>query len=216
MKKPLGIATVVAAVVGLLSVSPLAAQRPAAAPEARPGLALVDMATVVQKSARLKQAMDKLKAEYEADAAILRKEGEQGNKMTEEFRKLAPNDPNRKKMEDDLVRMRTDFEIHGKRVTDKVRDQETKVFLSLSKELGEELARYAQATGVQVVLRNDPPAPEMNDPRAILQEIQKPIVYQRGVDATTVVLEALNRRVPAAPAATARQPAQGAARPVQK
>ena len=213
MRIPL-IAAAVAGSVGLLAVSQISAQRPSPPAPPRNGVALVNMASITQGSVRLNQAMETLKKEYLAKAEGLKKEGEQGNQLTEEARKLPPGTPQRKELEQKILKLRADYELHGKKVTNDTREGETKIMFSLTREIQDELARYAQANGVQLVLRYDPTPAEMTDPRLILQEIQKPIVYQREAEVTPAILESMNRRAPAGNAAAGRPsaPSKGAPR----
>jgi len=202
MKTPL-MAAAAAGGLGLLVVSTLWAQRTSAPAAAPMSVALVDTSSIVKNSTKLNNTINGLKSEYDAEALKLKKEGEEGNRLTGEYQRLAANDPKKKKMEEELQRLRTDFELHGKRVNDRIRDAETRAFYGMNRELGEELKRYAQATGVQLVLRFEPPPEDMSDPRMVLAEIQKPIVYQRAnADVTPLVLDAMNRRSGAANTAT--------------
>jgi Skp family chaperone for outer membrane proteins len=194
MRFSLAAAAAVVGCVGLLTISTLSAQRPVAPTAPRDGVALVDVAAVSQKCARLTQSLETLKHDYESKAASFKQEAEAGNQLTEKVRKMPAGSPERKKLEQQVLKMRADFELHGKRITDDAHESETKLYVSMFRELNDELARYAQANGIQLVLRYDVPPLDLSDPRAVLQEIQKPIVYQRGVDVTPVVLEAVNRR----------------------
>lgn len=200
--------------VGLLAVSTLSAQRPAAAPFAQTGTALCDVSSVTQSSTRLKQQLEALKKDYEGNAAGFKKDSERGNQLTEKLRGLPPESPDYKKLEQELLKMRADFELRGKRVTNDVRERESKLYFTSSRELQDELTKFAKANNVQLILRYDPTPQEFNDPRTILQEIQKPIVYQRGSEVTPAIVEAMNRRTPGAAAATGRAPA--ATKPVQR
>jgi hypothetical protein len=176
------------------------------------------MSAIMKNSARFNQAMERLKGEYESRARELQKEGERGNQLTEELRKMPPTDPKRKLMEQEILKLRADYELHGKRVTEEIRDGESKIVVGLVSELKQELDRYAKATGTQLILRNDPTPPDLTDPRMILQEIHKPIVYQADGDVTAKILESMNRGAPAANAPrTGRAPvANPAAPPVRR
>jgi Skp family chaperone for outer membrane proteins len=192
---------------GLWAFSTLSAQPPAAPQGARSGTALVNMGAIMKHSARLNQSMERLKQEYETRARELQKEGERGNQLTEQLRKMPPNSPERKKLEDEILKLRADYELHGKKVSEGIRDQEAKIVLGMLADLKRELDRHARATGTQLILRYDPTPEELTDPRIILQEIHKPIVYQSGLDATGAVIESLNRGA----AATGGVPATGRA-----
>lgn len=196
--------------VGLWAGTQVAAQRPASPSGGRPPVALVDLNTMMQKSSRLKQSMDALKSEYMAKAEALKKEGERGNQMTEAARKLPTGSPERKDAEQKVLKARADFELKGKKVNDETREKELKVVTSMLRELKDELSRYGQASGVPLILRYDTSPPDLDNGRAILAEIQKPIVYQRASDVTPAILEAMNRRTGPA-ASTATRPAAPAA-----
>jgi hypothetical protein len=135
--------------------------------------------------------------------------------MTEELRKLAAGSPKRKALEQQILKARADYELHGKKVTDEIRDTESKIILGLLGDLRAELDRYARANGVQLILRNDPTPEELTDPRMILQEIHKPIVYQSGSDVTQPILQAMNAGV-AAPRTGQAPPRPSQAPPVSR
>ena len=215
MRKPLIVSVVVAGCVVFLAVVQLAAQAPQAPSAPRNGTALVDLSEVIKKSNRFNQAMDRLKAEYEAKAAKMKQEGDRGNQLTEELRKMDPTDPRRKQLEQQIMKMRADYEIDGKRLTSDTKDAEGKIILGLVGEMKGELARYARANNIQLILRNDPAPPDLTDPRMILQEIHKPIVYQSAADVTPAILDALNRGTAPAAAAPRTGRAPAPTRPVR-
>src|SRR5262249_36092850 len=113
----------------------------------------------------------------------------------------------RKNVEQQVLKARADYELHGKKIKEDLLDSESKIILTFLADMNAELERYAKANQVRLILRNDPTPPDLSDPRMILQELNKPIVYQRGNDVTASVLEAMNRRGPVAAPATSRAPA---------
>lgn len=181
------------------------AQAPAAAP--RRSAAILDMGEIMKNSNRFNAAIERLKAQHEAKAEELKKEGERGNQLTEEVRQMPANTPERKAAEDRLLKLRADYELKGKRITDDIRDAESKIMLGLTAEVRGELQKYGQATGTVLILRANPTPPNLNDPRIILQEIHKPIVYQANIDVTKPVLDSLNRGTAPPAGGTAAGPA---------
>ncbi len=210
MKTRLVLAVVAAACVAMVTVTSLLAQRAAQPQWTQTGAALVDVASLSRSHARLLQSLEALKEQHGASAQALKAESERGNQLTEQLRKLQPGSPEYKKLERQIAKMRADFELHGKRATNDIKDQEGKLYYAFSRELQSELRSFAHATGTQLVLRYDPPAQEINDPRRVLHEVQKLIVYQRGLEVTPVVQQAMQRRAGAGPTANrpATQPAQ--------
>ncbi len=214
MRPSFALSTLLAVAVGPFLTSAALGQAP---PARRSGTAVVDMATIMKGANRFNAAMEKLKAQFEAKGEELKKDGERGNQLTEELRKLPQNSPQRKEMEDSILRLRADYELKGKRVTEEIRDSESRLVLGLVGEVRGELERYGQATGTQLILRANPIPPNLNDPRIILQEIHKPIVYQApNTDATTLILDSLNRGAPSAPPAGAAPTANRAAQPAAR
>lgn len=212
MKKSLVAALTVAGCVGMFTAQPSLAQRPPAAAPPGTGAALVDMGLIMKSSNKFNAAMEKLKAQYEAKAEELKRDGERGNQLTEDLRALPPSSPERKPMEQEILKLRADYELKGKRITEDIRDSESKIVLGLSHEVRGELERYGKATGTQLILRGNPEPPNLNDPRIILQEIHKPIVYQANADVTAAILDSLNRGTVASTPAGA-PAARGAALP---
>jgi len=199
------IAAAVMTSLAVFAITVLGQQRAAAPAGPSTGVRLVDLGAISKSSTRLKRDLESMKADYEATAVEMRKEGEEGNRMTEKVRAMPPG-PERKLKEQEILQKRAEYERHGKRVTDEFKEREAKVVYGLNRELKEEVARFAKSNGVDLVLRYEPTPTEMTDPRAILQEIQKPIVYQRDSDITPPVLDSLNRRTPVGNS-TARPPA---------
>ncbi len=208
MSKSLWLVAIVAGSFAVLAATQLLAQRPQTVAAPRTGAALVDLSVMMQKSNRFLQAMDRLKANYEVQAEELKKQGETGNKLTEQLRKMPQNSPERKELEQRILKMRADYELDGKRITEDTQDAESKIVLGLVREVQAELKRYSEATGTQLILRGNPEPPNLNDPRIILQEIHKPIVYQSGLDVTPAILNSMNRGTTPPPTAN-RPPAAG-------
>ena len=211
MSKSSVAAAVVGVGMGFLGASPLWAQRAATSSSIPSGVALVDVASITMNSQRVKQSIEAMKAQYEQSAATLKKESDSGNAITEQVRKLPPG-PERKKAEQDLMKKRADFELHGKRLRDEAADGEAKVYHALARELREELARYAAATGVPLILRYEPSPADFPDRQSVAAEIEKLVVYQRDADVTPQVLGELNRRAPSGGTSRAPAPAKGVQR----
>src|SRR3954468_2151027 len=110
MRKPVVFAAVVLCGVGLLAVTNLLAQRSTGPAAPRGAVAVVDVAGVSTKCDRLKQALDGLKADYESHAATLKKESEAGNLLAEKINKMPVGSPERKKLEQEVMKKRADFE----------------------------------------------------------------------------------------------------------
>lgn len=213
MKTRFVIPAVVTSAVVLVTVTSLLAQRPAQPEWTQAKTALVDIRSLTQNHGRLNQALERLKKKYEAEAATLKAESERGNQLAEQLRKLSPDSAQHKKLERQIAKLRADFELHGKRASGKIEDQEAALYYAFSRELAAELRRFAQATGTQLVLRYEPPSLELTDPRLTVREIGRLVVYQRGLEVTPLVQDGMQRRAGASANRPAAQPAQPAGVP---
>ncbi|MEX2112498.1 MAG: OmpH family outer membrane protein [Pirellulales bacterium] len=201
MKKRLAIVAGLATCAGLATVTAVWAQR-----QAPPTAVLVDVASVAENAPRLKESLEALKKEFEAAGESFKQESERGNQLMQQFGKLTPNSAEYKEMEQRLTKMKADFELRGKRITEDFKDREAKLYYEHARELNAETARFGQSTGVLLVLRYDPPQADIKDPRRVMREVSNPVVYQRGLDATA----ALQQRLGGAAPPTATRPAQTA------
>jgi Skp family chaperone for outer membrane proteins len=205
MKLPVAIVVTIAACAGIVAATTLWAQQaPPAAP--RNPVALINLDEIMKNSTRFKQAMDKLKVEYEAEAKALQERADRGNKMVQELRAMQPADPARKPLEQKILSERADYDLEQKRLTSDVGEKESKIVLGLVADVKGELERFARARQVDLILRYDPQVPNLDDPRMIMQEIHKPIVYQAGLEATGPVLTTMNLAAGAPAARTGAAP----------
>ena len=157
------------------------------------GVAVVDVRSIFRASERIKNASKRLNAELEEQKAAFKRESERGNKLVEEARRHPNGSPERKKLEQEILKLDADMKFEGKKSDRLFREKETAEYFALLREVKEEIARYAQANNLQLVLGNDVP-PELTDPQAVMQEISKLIVYHSVSDVTTAVAELVNRR----------------------
>ncbi len=165
MKKRFAIVAVLASGAGMATFTAVWAQR-----QAPPPAVLVNVATIAENAPKLKQAIETLKNEFEATGQTFKQDSERANELVAQLGKLTPNSPEYKELEQRLTKMRADFELRGKRITEDFKDREAKLYHEHSRELKSALTAFGQATGVQLVLRYDPPAEEdVKDPRRVLR-----------------------------------------------
>ena len=137
------------------------------------------------------------------EKALLKQESDRANQLTEKAMNLPAGSPERKKLEEEVLKMKADFELQGKRFDRDLRESEMKAMIALVADVNAELAKYSQANGTVLMLHSDPPVADLNDPKSIQQELGRLVVYQRSLDITPKILEGVNRRS-AAPNSTGR------------
>jgi hypothetical protein len=72
--------------------------------------------------------------------------------------------------------------------------REAKIYNQVYQEIAKEVEMFAAANGISAVLRVNGDQVDPNDPQAVLQNINRQVVYfSRNLDITGVILDRLNR-----------------------
>ena len=170
---------------------PAAAPAPSA-PAGGTSVAVIDVAYIFKNHARFNQSMTDMKRDIEAFDAHMQEESKKLQKKQEEMQAYAPSSPQFKKADEELAKMKSDFQIT---VQSKKRDfleQEAKVYFNIYREVENEVATFAQRHGIRLVLRFTGDEMKADDRNSVLQGVNKPVVFQQNLDITMDILSKLN------------------------
>jgi len=194
-------ATVVAS---LLVISPLAwAQAPAVsqpnqaasagANATRYGLAVVDVSYVFKNHQRFNASMEKMKADVEAAETALRNERQEIAKMEEALQQFQPGSPDYKRRDEQVTEAKAAFNLKATKQRKDFLEREAKIYYQAYLEVNDAVKYHAQRTNLGLVLRfnGDPVDPNVRED--VLRAINKPVVFQNGIDITPEVLALVNR-----------------------
>jgi len=198
-------ATVVAALVAILATTELQAQKAGAPAAPTGGVAVVDVSYIFKYHGRFKQGMEGLKASVEQAEAEFKKEKKAIEGDMEKIQQFKPGTPEYKRGEEDIARKQSEFQVKVALKKKEFGERESKIYFNVYQEVSDEVKYYADKNGIGLVLRFNGDPVDVNNRESVLREINKPIVYQKGIDITPVILDELNRRSgvkPTAPAAT--------------
>jgi Skp family chaperone for outer membrane proteins len=168
---------------------------PAPAPSAPAGgtsVAVIDVAYIFKTHARFNQSMSDMKRDIEAFDAHMQEESKKLQKKQEEMQAFGPSSPQFKKLDEELAKMKSDFQIT---VQSKKRDfleQEAKVYYNIYREVEEAVIVFAQRHGIRLVLRFTGDEMKPDDRASVLQGVNKPVLYQDHLDITMDILSKLN------------------------
>jgi Skp family chaperone for outer membrane proteins len=168
---------------------------PAPAPSAPAGgtsVAVIDVAYIFKNHARFNQSMSDMKRDIEAFDAHMQEESKKLQKKQEEMQAFGPSSPQFKKLDEELAKMKSDFQIT---VQSKKRDfleQEAKVYYNIYREVEEAVIVFAQRHGIRLVLRFTGDEMKPDDRASVLQGVNKPVLYQDHLDITMDILSKLN------------------------
>lgn len=195
-------ATVVATV---LAVSPLAyAQAPGAPPAAgtpssaganapRYGFAVVDISYVFKNHRRFNGLMEQMKTDVEAAENTLRQERNDIAKREDALKQFQPGSPDFKRLDEEVTQAKANFNLKATKQRKEFLEREAKIYYQAYLEVNDAVKYYAQRNNLGVVMRfnGDPVDPNVRED--VLRAINKPIVFQNGVDITPDILALVNR-----------------------
>jgi Skp family chaperone for outer membrane proteins len=186
-------ATCVAALVAILAANSAVAQKSAAPAGPSGGTAVVDISYIFKYHGRFKQGMEGLKSSVEAAEAEFKKEKKAIEADMEKVQQFKPGSAEYKRGEEDIARKQSEFQVKVSLKKKELAERESKIYFNVYQEVSDEVKYYADKNGISLVLRFNGDPVDVNNRESVLREINKPIVYQKGIDITPIILDALNR-----------------------
>ncbi|MFM8578636.1 MAG: OmpH family outer membrane protein [Planctomycetaceae bacterium] len=203
MKIQIGI---LAAIVAVACVPPVAFGQAAASSSPPNAVAVIDVGYIFKKHARFKSMMDQMKDEVLAAENQLKAERDRVNGLVEQLKGYNVGSAEYKKLEAEIAKAQGDFNVSAQLSKKDFMDKEAKAYAQVYGEIERAVAQFAKQHGIAVVHRFDGEAIDSSDRSQILRGITKSIVYLNpGIDITVDVLTMLNAS--AAGAGVASQPA---------
>lgn len=195
MKKSYRWAVMAIAVLSLCGFSLLAAaQGPAAPPTAGPRLALLDVSRIFKSHQRFKGMMEDMKADVERAEKQVKDERETITKLAERLQEFRKGTPDYKQMEEDLAKRQADLAVAVQLQKNEFLQREAKIYHNVYQELWQVTDYVCKTNRIDMVLRFNGEAVDVERPDSVLTFINKPVVwYDQGLDITDTVLRELNR-----------------------
>jgi Skp family chaperone for outer membrane proteins len=97
-----------------------------------------------------------------------------------------------KKADEELAHLKSDFQIRVQAKKREFLEQEARVYFGVYKEVEDAVTQFAQRNRIGIVLRYTSDEMKAEDRASVLQGVNKPVVYQYGLDITSQVLAQLN------------------------
>ncbi|NOZ40060.1 MAG: OmpH family outer membrane protein [Planctomycetes bacterium] len=172
------------------------AQQAAVSPSAnakRFGIAVVDVNYIFKNYSQFKTAMEAIKIDIQQAEVKLKavREGIQAKEA--QAKDYQPSSPEFKQLDEDLARLKADFNIKAGRTRKDFQEREAKVYYQTYLQVSSTVHRYAQQNNIGLVLKFNGDKINPDRPEAILKAINKPVVSQNNIDITPDVLALLNR-----------------------
>ncbi len=190
-------ATVVAA---LLFVGPLTqtvrAQSGPGANASRYGIAVVDISYIFKEYSRFKAQIDSMKNEVQVVETRLRTDRQGIAKSEERLKQFKPGSPEYKQLDEQVSRQKADFNLSATRDRKDFMEREAKIYHQTYLEVSQAITFYAQRHNIGLVLRFNGDPIQDSERANVLRQINKPVIFQNGIDITPDILAVLRQGGP--------------------
>lgn len=202
MKKLIVTASVIALLAGVLALtgdafSQQKDREAAGAPAANipHKVGLIDMAYVFKNYRKFESLREELKveiAESEEKAKTMQKEIAEGQQQLKNYMEGAPEYT---KVEKQLVQKAADFENFRRQMSRTFLKKESQIYLQVYNEVSQMVEKYAKHFDYTLIMRFNREDLDTDNPQALLQGMNRQVVYYRlDDDITKPVLDSLNRK----------------------
>ena len=131
-------------------------------------IAVVDITNVFTNHEGFKQKLAAMRVEVRGFGAQITEENKALVKMRDRLQTFTPGSPDFKKLEEELARQASDHEVRGKLKQKDVMDQEAKIYFETYQEIVREVAKMADAYGINLVLKYEGSPIDPSDRNAIM------------------------------------------------
>jgi Skp family chaperone for outer membrane proteins len=118
--------------------------------------------------------------------------------VANQIRKAEPGSPDFQRLQGQLLKLNGELRQLAEAGQQTIQKKETTIYLAFYRTLDEEVAKYAKAKGLKLVLRQQDSSLDEKQPvQEILKSLNRGIIYQDGLDITDDILKALDARASA-------------------
>jgi len=202
------LATLAFAAIAVLLFPTDAHAQAAAAPGTR--VAVIDISHIFKNHPGFKAAMEGMKSDVQAFEGTLRQRGEQMKTLQSQLSQYKPTSQDYKNIEAQILKINADGQAAATLKKKDFLQQEAEIYYRTYNEIAAEVASLAEKHGLGLVVRFNS-EPITSDRQAILEGVNRAVVYQKNLNITFAVLENLKRRVAGGAGAPGATAAPGAA-----
>jgi len=134
----------------------------------------------------MKVEMEKVDGKLKVDRQLIQDKEEQ-------LKTFNTGSPEYKKLDEEVARLRAEFTLTAGRIRKDFLEREAKVYYQTYLEVSNAVKHYASQNNIGLVLRFNGSQIDPAQRKDLLQAINRPVVFQNGIDITPDVLTVLNR-----------------------
>ncbi len=167
-------------------------------------VALLDLGFIFKNHPRFKQKMEMMKQDVQAFEEQMKQKQQQLEAAGRRLGTLKPGSPDYKKLEESTTKQLADLRVQMQLKRKDIVEREAQIYMETYKEVIHAVATFANLRNIDLVLRYDSdtgPLSGVVNPNVTMKVINRPVIFQKQLDITKLILNELSR------ASTARGPA---------
>jgi Skp family chaperone for outer membrane proteins len=159
------------------------------------GVRVIDITYIFKKYSVFQGQVQAMKKEVEAAEARLQGQVEQVKKMAEGLQGLNHGTPEYQRLEAQIAQRRADFNVQAQLQKKNFLEKESEIYYNTYQQVKELVSLYSQNNGISLVLRFNAESTDEQQTRPDrLRAMNRPVIYEQGIDITLVILDELERR----------------------
>jgi len=159
-------------------------------------VAVIDVPYIFKNHLRFKQQIEDIKKDIDAYKDVVTQQQTQLRTETEKLNQFKPGTPEYKTVEENIARMRVNFQLDSAKRQKEFMEQEAKIYFNVYKEIEAAVADFAVRNRIALVLRYSAEDMDPAKRESIMQGINRMVIYQNRLNITDLILDTLNRGTP--------------------
>jgi Skp family chaperone for outer membrane proteins len=183
----------------LLAQGAGAARAPVAPVAPRPSgtnVAVLDISLVFEHYPEFQSQMAELKTQVEEFEAFLKKEQADLLKERDKLQNYAAGSKEFKELEEKMTHTNTDLRLKMEQQRREFLEKEARIYFDGYSQVYNVVSTLAQRNDIRLVLRFSSDSMKADDRNSVLQSVNRPVIYQKNLNITDLVIQALGGEPP--------------------
>jgi Skp family chaperone for outer membrane proteins len=170
---------------------------PAAVRPSGTNVAVLDISLVFEHFPAFQEQMTKLKSEVDQFEGFLKEEQKKLVEMREKLGNFEPGSKQFKETEEEMARANTDLRLKMEQQRREFLEREARIYFDGYAEVYNVVSTLADRNDIRLVLRFSSDSMKADDRGSVLQSVNRPVIYQKNLNITNLVIKGLGGKPPA-------------------
>ena len=157
-------------------------------------IAVIDIAAVFKNHEGFKSEMEGMKQDVQAFEAELRQRGKEIESLREQLLGFKVGSSEYKQLEKQIAQRQADGQVETQVKRKEFLDRESKIYYRTYAQINEEVTRFAQRNTISLVVRFNSSEADPENRKAVMELVNRPVVFQQNLNITKNILALVNRK----------------------